>query len=501
MRVAWTPIALMALLASAEASAARMLGTLKFEPCTLKSPSSPVAHEAQCTRMSVPEDWAGTKDQAGASSAARQIELNIAWVPASGQAEPDPVFFLAGGPGQAATEAWPQLAAAFTDLSQNRDLILIDQRGTGRSNPLHCPSAEDESENDPNISGDALRALAVQQAQRCLDALSPRADLRFYTTTEAVADLEAVRKAIAAERINVVGVSYGTRVAQQYAKTHPTATRTVVLDSPISTTLVLGSEHARNIDDALKAQIARCAADSGCKEKMGDLQAQLEQVRAQLASGELSEVRFRDSVTGQWHSEVPQSGHLGLLLRMYSYQSLTAAILPLVIHQAAQGDWEPLLAQSRTLGRSLSEQLAHGMELSVICAEDADELSVNEADRNTLMGTIFVEYLQAQCSVWPRGQRPADFRAPLTGKVPTLILSGELDPVTPPRYAAEIVGHLPEGRHLSMTGQGHTQLGVGCTPKLFAQFIERANASTLDVECLERVKPAPPFSGLYGWDP
>jgi pimeloyl-ACP methyl ester carboxylesterase len=491
MRIAWTPVAVLALLACAEASASRALGTLNFEPCTLSSPSSPVAHEAQCTRLKVPENHA--------EPTGRNIELFIAWVPASGEAEPDPVFFLAGGPGQAATEGWPQLAGAFQDLSQNRHLILVDQRGTGKSNPLHCESADDP--DDLNVQGEALRELAAQQATQCLAKLSDRADPRFYTTSDAVRDLETVRVAIGAERINVVGVSYGTRVAQQYAKTYPAATRSVVLDSPITTSLVLGSEHARNIDDALKAQIARCAANSGCQEKMGDLQTQLDAVRAQLRGGELSAVRFRDSVSGEWLSEVPQIGHLGLLLRMYSYQSITAAILPLVIHQASAGDWELLLAQANSMGRSLSAQLAHGMELSVLCAEDADELTANPADRDTLLGGEFVDYLKAQCEVWPKGARPADFRAPLTGSVPTLILSGEFDPVTPPRYAAEIAGHLPESLHLNMTGQGHTQLAVGCMPKLFAQFIERASVKALETDCLKRVKPMPPFSGLYGWDP
>lgn len=495
MRIAWTPVALLALLACADATASRQLGSLKFEPCTLSSPNSPLAHEALCTRFAVPED----RQQPDG----RSIELYIAWVPASGSADPDPVFFLAGGPGQSATESWPQLAGAFTDLSQNRDLILVDQRGTGQSNPLHCPrdEADEELEQEQGLSSERLRELAVEHASRCLQQLSSKADLRHYSTTDAVADLDAVRQALGAAQINLVGVSYGTRVAQQYAKTFLQHTRSVVLDSPITTTLVLGSEHARNFEQALHAQLARCATDTACSKHMGDLGQQLEQVRQSLAGGELTPVRFRDSVSGQWLSEVPQRGHLNILLRLYSYQSLTAALLSQVIHQAAQGDWEALLAQSRTLGRSLSAQLARGMELSVTCTEDADELSVNEADRDTLLGTEFVEFIKAQCSVWPRGQRPADFRAPLSGKLPVLVLSGELDPVTPPRYAEQIVSHLPNGLHLSLAGQGHSQLAVGCVPKLFAQFVERASVDKLDAKCLERVRPVPPFSGLYGWDP
>lgn len=480
------------LLAGQPALASRTLGELRFEPCTLSSPGTPVAREAQCTRFKVPEDRAARDG--------RMLELNIAWVPATGEAEPDPVFFLAGGPGQAATEAWPQMAGAFEDVNRTRHLILVDQRGTGQSNPLHCGSDADAVTDAPS-AGAELRAYAAEQARRCLQQYEGKADVRHYTTTDAVADLDAVRKAIAARQINLLGVSYGTRVAQQYAKTYPQATRSIVLDSPISTTLVLGSEHARNVDEALRTQFARCAADATCKARMGDLPAQLEAVRARLAGGHLEAVRYRDSVTAEWSSEVPQTGHLAVLLRMYSYQSLTAAALPLVVHQADQDDWVPLLAQARTLTRSLTAQLAHGMELSVLCSEDGDELRVDPADAGTLLGSEFLEVLTAQCEVWPRGQRPADFRTPLSGAVPVLILSGELDPVTPPRYAEAIARELPNSLHLSLRGQGHAQLGVGCTPKLYAQFTERASVKDLNTQCLERVQPAPPFTGLYGWDP
>jgi pimeloyl-ACP methyl ester carboxylesterase len=109
--------------------------------------------------------------------------------------------------------------------------------------------------------------------------------------------------------------------------------------------------------------------------------------------------------------------------------------------------------------------------------------------------------MRAQCEAWPQGARPADFRAPLTGKMPVLILSGEFDPVTPPRYGDEVAKSLPNGRHLVVRGQGHNVLPVGCLPKLFARFVDTADAKTLDAHCLDSVPYAVPFTGFYGWEP
>jgi hypothetical protein len=140
------------------------------------------------------------------------------------------------------------------------------------------------------------------------------------------------------------------------------------------------------------------------------------------------------------------------------------------------------------------------MHLSVSCAEDT-ELKIDPADKDTILGTTMVEFLQTQCAAWPKGARPADFRKPLSGNVPVLAISGEFDPVTPPRYGDEVVKTLPNGRHLVLPGQGHSVLATGCMPKLFAQFVEKADAKALDAGCLKRLKASPPFAGYYGWEP
>jgi len=149
----------------------------------------------------------------------------------------------------------------------------------------------------------------------------------------------------------------------------------------------------------------------------------------------------------------------------------------------------------------VGEQIMQGMQLSVICAEDADRLRVDPADAGTLMGTAFVAAILAQCEVWPKGRRPADFTQPVNSDRPVLLLSGELDPVTPPRYGEMVVRHLPNGRHLVGPGQGHNVMVAGCAPRLIGRFVAAANAQDLDAACLERLAPPAPVMGAYGWDP
>jgi pimeloyl-ACP methyl ester carboxylesterase len=463
-------------------------GSLLFKPCSL-SEAGVDAVEAQCATLAVPENH----DAPGG----RRIELAIALIPADGQPEPDPVVMIAGGPGQSALESYPQLHGAFTDARRNRSVLLVDARGTGQSHPLQCEQDEDA---DEALAAEETPAAARAFAERCRDALQKTSDLRYYTTTDHIRDLDLVREQLGVDRFNLVGVSYGTRVAQQFAKRYPEHTRTVTLDSVAPNSLVLGQEHAQNLDAALKHQFARCAADLACKQGLGDIAAQLAQVRDTLRAGGLAPVRFRDPVSGQWRNESPTYGHLALLLRLYAYQPQAAAMLPLIVHDAAQGNYESLLAQSRAIYAQISGAMAQGMGLSVSCSEDF-ELAPDAADDDTVMGSEFAALVSEQCAVWPKGKRPADFRAPLTGDVPVLAISGEFDPVTPPRYGDEVVEHLPNGRHLVLPGQGHSVLGVGCMPKLFAQFIETADARALDAECLQRLKPTPPFAGTYGWEP
>lgn len=464
-------------------------GSIDFESCALSAVGMP-AVEAQCARFEVPEDHSQPDG--------RRIELAIALVPASGMAMDDPVVMIAGGPGQSALESYPQVARAFEDVLRRRNVVLVDARGTGGSHPLRCTDEEGANAFGPDdFSPDAMRAFAAD----CRDTLSADSDLRRYGTIDHVRDLDAVRQALHAPQLNLVGISYGTRVAQQYARVFPEATRSLVLDGVVPNSMVLGQDHARNLEQALEAQFARCREEPSCVDNLGDPSLQLDKVRAALEGGELAPVQYRDPTDGEWLEDRPSFAHLASLLRMFSYQPGAAATLPLLLHEAAEGRYAPLLAQSRLLGESVGGAISHGMQLSVMCTEDVAEMRADPEAEDSVMGNTMVGLLQAQCSDWPTAARAEGFRDPLTGDLPVLAISGEFDPVTPPRYGDEVVAQLPRGRHLVAPGQGHNVIVAGCMPKLFAQFIENADAEGLDADCLERLAPTPPFAGNFGWEP
>ncbi|MFA6986363.1 MAG: alpha/beta hydrolase [Arenimonas sp.] len=468
----------------------RKLGQLAFSPCTLAPEFGTQTVEAQCGRLLVPENHA--------VPSGRKISLAIAWLPAKGEAKPDPVFMLAGGPGQSALEAYPATASAYSEVNKTRDVILVDQRGTGGSNRLICKDSEGKSAivEDDDYGLDAAKAFAA----RCATELSKKADLRFYSTSDAIQDLEAVRVAIGAAQINLSGGSYGTRVGQQYAKRYPAQTRTLTIDGIVPNTLILGNEHARNLESSLDSQFDRCVRTKGCVEKLGNPRARLNALMAQLRVAPPM-VRYRDAITGEAKQEQLTAGHVATLTRMFAYAPAVAGLLPLELNEAAQGRYESLMALSKLLASTVGDQIMHGMQLSVICTEDAAELQADPADAGSLLGVDMINLLKAQCEVWPQGKRPADFRRPLTGAVPVLILSGEFDPVTPPRYGDVVQRSLPNSRHLVLRGQGHNTLGVGCMPKLFARFLDSADARKLDATCLDKLPYAVPFTGFYGWEP
>ena len=468
----------------------RHLGTLGFTPCTLAPDFGTQTVDAQCSHLQVPENRAAPNG--------RQIDLAIAWLPAKGDAKPDPMFMLAGGPGQSALESFPGIAPAFAEVRKKRDIILVDQRGTGGSNKLICEDAEGKS---AVVEGDDYSLAAARGfAERCAATLSKHADLRFYSTTDAIQDLDAVRAAIGAAQINLMGVSYGTRVAQQYAKRYPSHTRTVTIDGIVPNTLILGNEMARNLERSLDSQFSRCATSPGCEQKLGNPRARLNALMSLLKTAPPT-VHYRDAVTGEAKEEKLTAGHIASLARMFAYAPAVAGLLPLELNEAAQGRYEPLMALSKLLSSTIGDQIMHGMQLSVLCTEDAAEMKSDPADADSLIGVDMIDTLRTQCAVWPHGQRPADFRQPLTGPLPVLILSGEFDPVTPPRYGDEVQRALPNSRHLIVRGQGHNVLPVGCMPKLFASFVDGADAKKLDVSCLAQVPYAVPFTGFYGWEP
>lgn len=472
------------------ASVTRRVGRLDFVPCSLSGGVMAQSVDAQCTTFSVAENRE--------APSGRRIELAIALVPARREAVPDSVFMLAGGPGQSARDTFAQLSGAFFEVGKTHDIVLVDQRGTGQSNRLKCASRADAGVDlvRTDLDLDEVR----RETKRCVDELSPRADLRRYTTTDAITDLDEVREALGLTTINLVGISYGTRVAQQYAKRYPAHTRTVTLDGVVPNSLILGNEHAKNLEASLNAQLAQCSTDPRCAQNLGDPRARLDALFTRLKTTSPL-VHYRSALTGQIQQERLTRRHVAMLVRLYSYMPMLAGLLPLVLKEASEARYEPLMAMAELIGVSFEQGYSTGMQYSVMCTEDASGLTVDEADAHTVLGSELVLEAKSACEVWPHGEPPADFREPLTGALPVLLLSGELDPVTPPKYGDEVKSHLPNARHLVLKGQGHNVLPVGCVPRLLSRFISTGDAKQLDDACLKKVTKPLPFVDFYGWEP
>ncbi len=448
-----------------------------FDDCELLPPNAVSGVEATCARFAVPENHG--------NPGGRMIDLKLAKVPArAAEAAPDPVLFLAGGPGQSATESFPQLAGAFRAVLADRAVVLVDQRGTGGSNALRCPLPDATDPTAPPPEPEALRQLA----RDCLAALD--ADVVHYTTSDYIADLEAVRQALGIEQWNLVGGSYGTRVALSYIQAHPTRIRSAVLDGVVPQDLALGQDHGINLDAALQAQFQRCRDDAACSAAFGDPWQTLQELRRRYREAPTT-VIIADPRSHRPVEVALNHDTLAGTVRLYAYAPESMALLPLLLHQAREGDPQPLLAQARMIFSEIEEVIAHGLQLSVSCSEDAPWLQP-VMDEDTLIGAELVGFLKTQCEIWPSVRAPAAFKQPVDTDLPVLLLSGQFDPVTPPAYAERAMATLGNARHLIANGQGHIVAGRGCMPRLINRFIRDASVEDLDASCLDTLA-APAF--------
>lgn len=474
--------------ASAESRQAAGSRAITFAPCRLEHPNRVAGVAAECGSLTVLEN--------PANAAGRKIQLRVARVPAvSKRKAADPLFVIAGGPGMAATAFYPGVAPVFGRINRDRDIVLIDQRGTGGSNALSC-------ELDEEVLFRATDETVAAETKRCMDSLASRADLKLYTTSIAVGDLDQVREALGYEQINLYGVSYGTRVTQHYVRRFPERSRAVILDGVVSPQQILGPAIALDAEKALASILQRCAADAACAAKFGDPVVTYRELLAQLRAHPVV-VTLPNPTTGVSHRMEFGELHLGTVLRLASYATEQAALLPLSLHLAkAQDNFTPLAAQFLMVSRSYDEQVAFGMHNSVVCADDIPYIKNESVDRPALersyMGASQLDGLRQICALWPRGPVDADFHAPLKSDVPALLLSGSSDPVTPPEYARQAQKGFSHSVHVIMEGFGHGQLGAPCVDRLMSRVIQRGSVDQLDVSCTRLGKPMPFFTTLAG---
>lgn len=476
-------LALLALALTAACSGPTKLTFVELlEPCTSEQGPS----DAYCGSFEVAEN---PNDPDG-----RKISLNTVVLPAfTADSQPDPVFFLAGGPGQGAASMARRIDDVFQEVRRQRDVVLVDQRGTGESNVFQCKFREDQDafQDSP--------PLTEAEVEKCLESFD--GDPRFYTTTIAMDDLDAVREWLGYERINAIGGSYGTRAALVYLRRHPEHVRTVVLDGVAPPDMTLPLYFPRDSQRALDQLLETCGNNADCNERYPNLRGQLETLLADLERSPRT-VEVRHPRTGEEIEATFSKRMVALTVRMALYSPLAGSLVPLAIDQAAKGEFAPL-AGLMSSSEGTDDEIANGMYLSVTCSEDYPRLNqelVDAESARTFIGRDVFDSSTEACQYWPRGNVDSAYYEPVQSDLPVLILSGEVDPVTPPSWGEEVARHLPNSRHIVSPGTGHGVMTVGCGMRLIGEFLDTASAADLDASCLDvQAQPAffLNFSGPY----
>jgi pimeloyl-ACP methyl ester carboxylesterase len=482
------PIILLATIAAGAATAQPADGsaTLELRDCRIRVDDGYPGIQARCGTLMRPVNPADPDSP--------QLALRVALVPAlSLDPEPDPLVPVAGGPGQGSIQFYAGYAEAFEKVRRKRHILLIDQRGTGDSATMDCAIS------DELIEGQFSIEQTVAETQGCLAALPH--DPRFFTTSVAVQDLEALRVALGIPQLNLYGVSYGTRVAQHYLRRYPATTRTMILDGVVPPSLALGPVIAIEAQKALDAIFDRCAESAPCHERFPDIENEFASLRLALAAQPVT-LELPNPLSGKLQQASFGAGELAAAIRMLSYHPNSVALIPLLVHEAAIGNYAPLAAQFLMIAERMDDALSLGMHNAVVCTEDVPYIDSSAISRDALeqtyIGPLQADALEAICSVWPRGVIDDDLRIPLVSDKPVLLLSGEADPITPPYYADQVAATLGNVRHLTGARQGHGQVMRGCMPDIVGRFVDSASIAHLDDGCFNHVFAMPFFLDFSG---
>lgn len=396
----------------------------------------------------------------------------------------DPITFFNGGPGvRSIPPADEEIGMSYGPLRRTHDILLVDLRGIGLSGALRC--------DVPYPRGFESRfgtIFATDHIAACRDTLSRRADLTRYTTPISVDDLEGLRRWLRYGPMNLFGGSYGSRVAQAYMRQYPGSVRTAILNgvTPVSEPGYVRT--SPNLQRALDEVIAQCEAQAACAAAYPDLDGMVEAAFDRFDDGPVA-VQLSDGRIVPFHA-----ADLGYAMRGLLYGR--SAEVPYRIAQAAAGDLGELADYyvERTAWVASSDDTSAGNHFSVICAEDIDPTTGEEARaaaRGTfLRGHVFDSY-RAACDVWPEAPLPADFFEPVRSDVPTLLLSGGRDPVTPPAGAAKVAEGLTHDVNVVVPNAGHGVFGP-CVLGMIMRLIDDGSVANVDTSCVSEA-PATEF--------
>ena len=464
---------------------------LNFSPCELSTMDGRGFIDADCANWSQPLDPENPKSE--------PLELFVAKLKATSPTPlNDPLLIINGGPGGSSIDLLVDLASLnfFQKILNKRDIIVLDQRGTGRSSPLHCDELVD---NQLQIENKDVKLLT----KKCLAELS--FDPKYFSTAAAIKDIEALKTQLGYSAMNIYGVSYGTRVSVEYARLYPGSVRSLILDGVVPPTLALGPDVAINSQRALDNVFTQCEAAPPCKKAFPDLRNQFKQLTKTLKQKPiLTEIRKPKS--GEITELKLEYEHLALVVRMSLYNPEMRSLLPLLIHRAAfDKDFSGIAASASQLLDQVTQSISNGMHNAVVCTEDVpfyrDEDGLILDSKSTYMGDEFYQGLIDICSVWPEGVSDKNIKQPFVSTIPSLILSGEFDPVTPPGYGELLAKTLKNSMHLIGEGQGHGLITRGCIPGIISDFILDPQIENLETDCIKHIQPVPFFVNSFGPEP
>jgi len=447
--------------------------SLALESCFVEG----VKNQLQCGKLSVPENWAQPTD--------KKLDVNVIVVKSiSNTAKPDPLFLLMGGPGQAASELVGGLINIFHDVHQERDLVFIDQRGTGLSNPLVC----DEETGDlyKDISSD----FDVTDIKKCLTDFN--VDLSQYNTNSAILDFDAVRVALGYDKINLYGISYGSRAAMVYMREKPESLRSVILDGVVPPQVVVGPmgiEAARAFD----ILIEQCKLNEDCQNQYPNLVSDYHKVRDQLEVGPIR-TTIDHPVSDKKVALNIDSKKFINTLRNQLYSVGRRELLPFIISEFAKGNYKPFVGLMSQNEDSKSSMYV-GLTFNILCSEDiprASDALLAKDSANTFSGRHTFEVFSDICKHWPTFTPPANFSDQVNSSIPTMLLSGELDPVTPPSWGELAAKGLSNSKHYVAKNAGHGLVTQTCAGSMIGDFVGSLDFKDVDSSCLDK-QPLPNF--------
>jgi len=448
------------------------VGNMELERCHIPN----YAQEVLCGTHRVFEN---RRTQSG-----REIDIKFAVIPSITEAkEPDPLVMLAGGPGQGAMSmGGPFTRVAFSEIRETRDIILIDQRGMGKSHPLRCELPEQDL---LTLSEEEQTLLSERLLRECLAGLE--ADVTQYTQDSANRDIHEILLALDYKKINLYGISWGTRSALLYSNQFPNQVRTVVMDGNVPVENKVSLYAAIDAEIALQTLFQDCINDAGCNEAFPELESDFNEVLESFGESGIK-TTVKDANTGETKTIVLGRGVFVNAIRNILYLPEFSRLIPMVIKQAKDNNYQTLSGLTAAFG---DPEMAIGASLTILCSEELSRISNAEKNNMTnegFVGDAFIKLYDNACRIWPKAPLPEIYQQIKPSEIPTLILSGKIDPITPPRWGDKMAETMKNSLHLIAPNTGHNVAPKGCASELMSQFINEASVENIDGSCLDMLK-------------